>query len=95
MAHVHARSPLSAALRAALGVVARHLCEVLRLTATAARAFAQVAQVKRPAQGLSTENYGGHDGGPLVPAEVERKSTAELVQYLTPASSSSRKASRM
>jgi hypothetical protein len=50
----------------------------VRLSATAGRAFAQVVQVERLARGLSTEN----GGQPLVPPEVERKSTEELRAYL-------------
>jgi hypothetical protein len=55
------------------------LAELLRLTVTAARAFAQVAQVERLAHGMSTENH----GGPLVSGEVERMTLAELEEYLT------------
>ena len=55
--------------------------ELVRLSAAAGRAFAQVAQVERLARGLSTENVAGHDGGPLM-AEVARKSDAELEAYL-------------
>jgi hypothetical protein len=59
------------------------LAELVRLTATAGRAFAQVAQVERLAHGLSTDNRGNHGGGPLVPPEVEGKSVAELEAFLT------------
>jgi hypothetical protein len=59
------------------------LAELVRLTATAGRAFAQVAQVERLAHGLSTENRGGHDSAAIVPLDVQRKSTAELEAYLT------------
>jgi hypothetical protein len=59
------------------------LAELVRLTATASRAFAQIAQVERMAHGLSTENVGGYDGGPLVPADIARMSDDELVAYLT------------
>jgi hypothetical protein len=55
--------------------------ELVRLSATAGRAFAQVATVERLAHGLSTENIGGSDGGPLF-ADVERKSMEELQAYL-------------
>jgi hypothetical protein len=48
--------------------------ELVRLSATTGRVFAQVVQVERLAWGLSSENV----GQPLVPPEVERKSTAEL-----------------
>ena len=49
----------------------------------AARALQSAQQVERLARGVSTDNVGGHNGGPLVPEEVERKSTAELEEYLT------------
>ncbi len=49
----------------------------------AARALQCAQQVERLARGVSTDNLGGHDGGPLVPPDIERKSTAELVEYLT------------
>lgn len=59
------------------------LPELIRLAGTAGRAFAQVATVDRLARGLSTENVGGHDGGPLrVAAEVAAKPMAELEAYL-------------
>ena len=59
------------------------MAAMLRLTATAARAFAQAAQVERQALGLSTDNHANHSGGHLVPWAVERKTTAELEPYLT------------
>ena len=49
----------------------------------AARALQSAQQVERLARGVSTDNVGGYDGGPLVPREVERKSVAELEAYLT------------
>lgn len=49
----------------------------------AARALQSAQQVERLARGVSTDNVGGYDGGPLVPPEVQRKSTAELEEYLT------------
>jgi hypothetical protein len=55
--------------------------ELLRLTATASRALAQVAQVERLAHGLSTENSAGHDGGALS-REAQSKSIEELKAYL-------------
>jgi hypothetical protein len=48
----------------------------------AARALQSAQQVERLARGVSTDNVGGCDGGPLVPPEVERKSRAELEAYL-------------
>jgi len=59
------------------------MAAMLRLTATAALAFVQAAQVERLALGLSTENRANHGGGALVPPGVERKSVAELEAYLT------------
>ncbi len=64
--------------------------ELLRLSATAGRAFAQVATVERLAHGLSTENVAGHDGGPLVPPSVKDKSIEELEAYLTGVADASR-----
>ena len=49
----------------------------------AARALQCAQQVERLARGVSTDNVGGHDGGALVPPDIERKSTAELEAYLT------------
>jgi hypothetical protein len=49
----------------------------------AARALQSAQQVERLARGVSTDNVGGYDGGPLVPSEIERKTTAELEAYLT------------
>ena len=59
------------------------LPELIRLSATSGRALAQVVHVERLARGMSTENRGGHDGGPLVPADVEAKSMEQLQAYLT------------
>jgi hypothetical protein len=53
--------------------------ELVRLSATTGRVFAQVVQVERLARGLSTQNVGDE----LVPPEIERKSRAELEAYLT------------
>jgi hypothetical protein len=58
------------------------LAELIRLTATAARAFAQVAAVEHLAHGVSTDNLGRHHGGRLSP-DVERKSLEEVEAYLT------------
>lgn len=49
----------------------------------AARALQSAQQVERLARGVTTDNVGGYDGGPLAPPEVERKSVAELEAYLT------------
>jgi hypothetical protein len=54
------------------------LAEVARLAITAARVFAPVAQAERAALGL-----GGGEGGSPVDREIERKTTAELEEYLT------------
>lgn len=56
--------------------------DLVRLSATAGRAFAQVATVERLARGQTTENIGGHDGGPLVGAEVAAKSMGEVEAYM-------------
>lgn len=57
--------------------------EIIRLSATAGRAFAQVAHVERLAHGQSTENLGGHDGQALVGADVADKSPEAIEAYLT------------
>ena len=54
------------------------LAELVRLSSTAGRAFAQVAQVERIAHGMNTDSQ----GAPLVPPEIERKTIAELEEYL-------------
>jgi hypothetical protein len=38
--------------------------------------------MERLAHGLSTDNLGGRDGGPLSP-DIERKTEEELTSYLT------------
>jgi hypothetical protein len=38
--------------------------------------------MERLAHGLSTDNLGGRDGGPLSP-DIERKTEEELTGYLT------------
>lgn len=56
--------------------------ELLRLTAAAARAFAQVAQVERLAHGMTTEDKDGPGGGAFGLSGLERKTPAELQAYL-------------
>lgn len=41
---------------------------LVRLEATAARAYKQIVVTERLARDMTTENVGGHDGGPLGPA---------------------------
>jgi hypothetical protein len=59
------------------------LPELSRLTVTAARAFAQIAQVERSAHGLTTGHVGAHETNALVPPDVERMTVVELEAYLT------------
>lgn len=42
---------------------------LIRLEATSARAYNRVVVTERLARGMSTENIGGHDGGPLTSAQ--------------------------
>lgn len=63
--------------------------ELMRASAEAGRAFAQVVQVERLARGASTQNIGGHDGGPLSAQHEEARAWAasasrtELDAFLT------------
>ena len=54
------------------------LAELMRLTVAAARAFAPVAQAERAALGLTGSQYLA-----LISPEIERKTTAEIKEYLT------------
>jgi hypothetical protein len=54
------------------------LAELLRLAVAAARVFAPLAHAERAALGM-----GEGQGVDAVPPEIQRKTTAELVEYLT------------